>query len=73
MALPAGLSQEQFNKIRDEIYSDQFKRLNHLYKIIDKSGKLTTFKLNWAQMLFFRGMHYKNIILKCRGCASLLT
>lgn len=46
--------------------ADQFWRLNNLYKIIGKDGKLVTFKMNWAQELFYRDMHFLNIILKAR-------
>lgn len=66
MALPVDMTEEQFFRIRDDIYSNQFKRLSHLYHVINKDGNLVVFKPNWAQMLFLKGMHFNNIILKCR-------
>jgi hypothetical protein len=41
-------------------------RLNNLYYITDKSGKKIRFKTNAAQLELFKGMHYRNIILKAR-------
>lgn len=41
-------------------------RLNNLYLIINKEGKLVKFKLNSVQKEFLRTLHYKNIILKAR-------
>lgn len=46
--------------------SDWRWRINNLYFITDKNGKKIKFKLNEAQMVFFEGMHYRNIILKAR-------
>ena len=46
--------------------SDWRWRINNLYFITDKNGKKIKFKLNEAQMTFFEGMHYRNIILKAR-------
>tara|TARA_R110002167_G_scaffold91458_1_gene246103 strand:- start:174036 stop:175583 length:1548 start_codon:yes stop_codon:yes gene_type:complete len=43
-----------------------FWRINHLYHITDRKNKDTLFKLNAAQAILFRGMHYRNIILKAR-------
>jgi len=41
-------------------------RLNNLYKIKNKQGKMVTFKLNWAQLDLYRNMHTRNLILKAR-------
>lgn len=47
--------------------SDWKWRINNLYKIVDQeSGEITTFKMNWAQLEVFEGMHHRNIILKAR-------
>jgi len=46
--------------------SDQKWRLNNLYKIKDKKGKVTTFKMNKPQEQLFDTMHYRNVILKAR-------
>lgn len=41
-------------------------RINNLYYITDKKGKKIKFKTNASQLEFFKGMHYRNIILKAR-------
>lgn len=41
-------------------------RLNNLYHIADKDGKLVRFEMNWAQESLFNDMHYLNVILKAR-------
>ena len=41
-------------------------RIQNLYYITDKRGKKVKFKMNRAQLDFFAGMHYRNIILKAR-------
>jgi hypothetical protein len=41
-------------------------RLNNLYWIIDKEGKKSKFKLNWAQEKLHKNTWYSNIILKAR-------
>jgi hypothetical protein len=49
------------------LMADQLWRLNNLYKVINKdSGKVTTFKLNWAQAQLYDELHFLNIILKAR-------
>ncbi len=48
------------------LMSDQLWRINNLYKIIGKAGKLVPFKMNWAQEAFYHEMHYLNAILKAR-------
>ena len=46
--------------------SDPWWRLNNLYKIVDKQGKVVTFKPNWAQRFLYENMWYLNILLKAR-------
>lgn len=41
-------------------------RMNHLYKIIDKSGNSIPFKLNHIQQNVLDNLHTRNLILKCR-------
>ena len=41
-------------------------RLNNLYKVVDKSGQVVTFRMNWAQTTLFRTMWFLNVILKAR-------
>jgi len=40
-------------------------RLQNLYKIKDKNGKVVNFQPNWAQLLLLKP-HYLNIVLKAR-------
>src|SRR5262249_47725141 len=47
-------------------FSDRRWRLDNLYWIIDKEGRRTQFKLNWAQEALFSQMHEMNVILKAR-------
>ncbi|TBX22098.1 terminase [Bowmanella sp. JS7-9] len=49
-----------------EKLSDWEWRVNNLYWITDKNGKRVKFHMNEAQLALFRGMHYRNIILKAR-------
>ena len=53
---------------------DPFWRLNNLYKIKNKKGKVVTLKLNWAQLELYHNMHYLNCILKARqlGMTTLI-
>lgn len=55
------LTDEQVKALRSKKW-----RMNHLYKIKDKDGKLVTFKMNPAQEHFFNNMHTRNVILKSR-------
>lgn len=45
---------------------DPLWRINNLYKIVDKSGRVVKFELNWAQKQLFEDMWYCNVILKAR-------
>jgi len=49
-----------------DLLSDQYWRLNNLYKIKDKAGKLVTFRMNEAQEDLYNNQWYRNIILKAR-------
>lgn len=48
------------------ILADPYTRLNTLYYIVDKAGRKSRFKLNWAQEELYKGMWYCNVILKAR-------
>lgn len=48
------------------LLSDQHWRLNHLYWIIDSYGQQVRFKMNWAQELLYKDLHYLNEVLKVR-------
>lgn len=45
---------------------DPLWRLENYYNIVNKDGKVTKFKLNWAQRLLHENVWYCNIILKAR-------
>lgn len=51
--------------LREKI-SDQWWRLNNLYKIRDKYGQVVPFKPNWAQRDLYYNRWYFNVILKAR-------
>ncbi len=46
--------------------SDKYWRLNNLYFIKDKNGEKVKFKFNWAQEIYHKTKHNRNIILKAR-------
>jgi hypothetical protein len=52
--------------LAEERLSDPFWRINNLYNIIDKEGRKTILKLNWAQRRLYDDMWYCNVILKAR-------
>ena len=52
--------------INSERLSSKWWRMNNLYKIVDKDGKIVPFKFNPPQDRLFRNLWYKNIILKAR-------
>ena len=56
-----GMQQEDMEKLLDKEW-----RMDNLYTIIDKDGKLITFKRNRAQKHFNQHRWYRNIILKSR-------
>lgn len=49
-----------------ELLSDQEWRLNNLYWIEDKQGNRVRYRMNKAQLKFYRRKHRKKIILKAR-------
>lgn len=55
------LTQEQKDKIKQRDW-----RIDNLYKIVNKEGKLIRFKRNEAQRHFDENKHSRNIILKSR-------
>ncbi len=50
-------------------------RLNHLYRVKDKSGSVVPFRMNAAQRAFYLAMWYLNVILKARqlGFSTLIS
>ena len=40
---------------------DRFWRLNNLYFIADKEGKVIRFKMTPEQYAYYDGLHYRNI------------
>lgn len=61
MKTSGGLDAELATKISDEYW-----RLNNLYKIKPKSGPPITFVFNSVQKYLYRNMHNRNVILKAR-------
>lgn len=56
-----------YAKLTDEdLLRSQYLRLNTIYKIVDKKGRLRPFRMNAEQYHFYRNMHNLNIILKAR-------
>lgn len=49
-----------------DFLSDPERRLNSLYWILDKDGKMRRFSMNWAQLELHRTKHKRNLILKVR-------
>lgn len=63
---------ESFPKDNPDILLDKKERLQNLYSIIDKTGKLVPFHLNWAQIELLDNFWYQMLILKARqiGCTT---
>lgn len=59
------LSPSQYAALK-KLLSDQEWRLNNLYCILDKNGKIQRFKMNWAQLRLHREKHTRNNVLKVR-------
>ncbi len=53
-------------KMSWELLSNWEWRINNLYYVVNKDGKKVRFRLNRAQLRFFRKMWYRNVILKAR-------
>ena len=47
-------------------FTDKRWRLNNLYCIIDKTGEIVPFRMNWAQEALFDNHHDLDVILKAR-------
>lgn len=56
---------QDYQAIKKKLNSKTW-RLNNLYKIKDKTGKVIPFKMNWAQNELYKNIWYFNIILKAR-------
>ena len=73
MTLPMTQTLEQTLKQAPEgALGDPRWRLNHLYKIRDKKGKLIPYRMNWAQRELYDRRWYRNLIPKARqlGCTT---
>lgn len=56
-----------YAKVTDDVLlANQFVRLNTIYKVVDKKGKLVDFVMKPEQYDFFKNKHTKNLILKSR-------
>jgi hypothetical protein len=53
-------------EIAQQRLADPRWRMNNLYKIVNKQGGKTLFRLNWAQEELYNSMWFCNIILKAR-------
>lgn len=65
----ASLEERQYRKLVASVQNtlmDQHWRLNNLYRVKDKEGRVVQFRLNDAQEDFYWRMWYLNIILKAR-------
>lgn len=53
---------------------DQGWRLNNLYKVVNKEGKLVPFRMNWAQQELWANLWFRNLIVKARqlGCTTFI-
>jgi hypothetical protein len=63
----AGADQEEraLLELKTKLSSQRW-RLNHLYNIVDATGREILFVMNYAQTLLYLGMWFCNIILKSR-------
>lgn len=62
----AGVSETVDREQLSKLLKDQYWRLNHLYWIEDKDGKLVRFRMNYAQRRLWRELWYRVEILKAR-------
>lgn len=65
MAEGLALSTAQ-QRVLGRLLGDQRWRLEHLYWITDKDGRMRRFSMNWAQRELHEGAHTRNNILKVR-------
>src|SRR5262245_61842249 len=49
-----------------EKFTNREWRMDHLYRIVNETGKTVTFKRNEAQRVLWENLHYWNLILKAR-------
>jgi len=56
-----------YTRVTEEtLLANQFIRLNTIYKIVNKDGKLVDFKMHPEQYDWYKNKHNKNIVLKAR-------
>lgn len=60
-----GKASQRTHLIKQQL-NDWHWRMNHLYWITDKEGRLIKFRMNRAQWTLFHSLHYRNCILKAR-------
>lgn len=59
------MDQQEYESLKGKL-SDRIWRLNNLYKIKDKSGRVVQFVLNRAQRRLLKSLHHRGVILKAR-------
>lgn len=61
-------------RLKLEEWGNPVWRLNHLYYITDKNGRVVKFAPNMEQTRFIENLHYRNVILKARqlGFSTLI-
>ena len=59
-------SEKMAADILKEKLADPYWRLNNIYKIKDKRGHVSVFKMNDAQKMLYENMHWRNVVLKAR-------
>lgn len=60
-----GMGKDAQGTLEGWLHSQEW-RLNHLYWIEDKDGRMRRFKMNWAQRKLWEGLHMRNEVLKAR-------
>ena len=63
-AIPDSVASKEVPSI--ENLRNWYWRINNLYYIVNKRNEKELFRMNGAQMVLFKNMHYRNIILKAR-------
>jgi hypothetical protein len=58
--------QQRISQDLTKCLNNRWLRLNSLYFIKNKQGKKIPFRMNWAQVNFYKALHYFNVILKAR-------
>ncbi|MCT4627947.1 hypothetical protein [Halodesulfovibrio sp.] len=69
------LPKAQQERVFVECLDNRRWRLNNLYWIQDKNGKVVRFRFNWAQETFYNERWFRNVILKARqlGFTTFMT